>query len=523
MEFHISDLLDNLSDAEVPIRCQITASESRIKELTMKKIHLETNHSRPRRKPMGKLLLIAAMIALLAVPVLAATVLQFTDWSGGINNEKTDYVGMPGDISESITGQLGGWEISLAAQNASADALTLVCTEIDDYFGEKAGILTTDDNFWLEQWNGSKYVPLSAKTDIPAGEVKTIATAQTITWHLGWADSYGALDSGSYRLGKIFSYTDPAGEKLALTYYAEFRVFTEEMERYIDQCKAAMDALYAQDSYHLTFTMYGTDAISCVQEIWKNGDDYLLYQTDFDEDGSVRKHLGSLLRDDIGYSISWAENNVLSGVAEWDFEDYVTVTSFDMWYTFLSMLDSSVGEVYVEGNQINIVSSFFSSDSYSNYSRHWELTYAFDEHGHIVSAYHMDLPELYCSESEKKPIWAMEIHDTSADEIAHIIAAQGVGAPYSFSWAEDQVLYPAGAEGVKTSGFVNTDPRTIKTAYDALMAAKAEYDLVYYSVSKVSYDETAQMWKVEFTWTQNNSYQAIYMDVNGITQLTVTK
>lgn len=489
----------------------------------MKKVHSQITAYRPRRKPIRKLLLIAAMIALLTVPVLAATALHFTDWPGGLNNDKTDYPGMPGDASESIVEQLGGWEISLAAQDASADALTLVCTEIDDCIGEKAGILTTDDSFWIERWNGAEYVPLSLKADISVGEAKTIETAQTITWQLNWADSYGPLESGSYRLGKFFIYTKPDGESLKLTFYAPFRVFTGEMEHYLNQCKTAMDALCTQDSYHLVFTMYRADAVSTVQEVWKSGDNYLLHQTAFNEDGSVSNQLGTLLRDSIGYTLNWEENNVVSAVTEWEFDEHVTTTNFDMWYTFLSMLDSSVGEVYIEENQINVISSFYASDSYSDYVRHWELTYTFDDLGQIIRACYKDLPTLYCDESEKEPTWLVEIHDTSADEIAKVIAAQDVGAPHSFSWEEDRALYPAGAEGVKTAGFVNTDPQAIHTAYDALMAAKAEYALVYYSISRVSYDEAAQMWKVEFTWTQNGSYQAVYMDSQGITQMTVAK
>ena len=520
MEFNISDLLDVLPEADVDIRSHTTASESRIKELTMKKIHTSTT-SHPRgRGFVSKLLIAAALITALAIPVLAATGHLFTDWLEGLDNGKAGYDDNLAIGSEAEHWQLAGWVVNLAAREVSAEGLTLVCTEIGA--AEKTGSLAAGGSFWLEQWNGAAYTAMTPQAEVPAGEERTIPGLGTLSWSVGWADSYGTLASGSYRLGLRFTYTDPNGKAQTQTFYAKFRVFNEEMGPYIDQCKDAFDTLRQQERYHLTYTMHmlGGEYSHTTYSLWKNGSDYLLYGEWFDWNGSIFRHEGYLLRDGVGYSLNWEENDPTSTIDHWQFADYVCEDTFDLWYIFLSVSDAHVGELYAEGNRISIVSSSYFPDTSQ---RHWELAYTFDAQGRIAGARKAELPELYCEEAEKIPSWELEVLDSSADEIARIIDGQAVGIPYTFSWSADQAAHPAGAEGVRTTGFVNTTARTIESAYDALTAAKAEYSLTYYSNCTVSFDEAAAMWKVAFAWTQNNSYWTVYLDTSGITRLIVTE
>ena len=84
MEYQITDLLDELQEVPVDILPYTAASERRIKELTMQKI---SNDSRRRPRSRGiirKILITAAILTAMAVPVLAATGILFADWTPGI-------------------------------------------------------------------------------------------------------------------------------------------------------------------------------------------------------------------------------------------------------------------------------------------------------------------------------------------------------------------------------------------------------------------------------------------------------
>jgi len=112
--------------------------------------------------------------------------------------------------------------------------------------------------------------------------------------------------------------------------------------------------------------------------------------------------------------------------------------------------------------------------------------------------------------------------DTSAEEIAKVIAAQNVGEPFAFSW-EQEKQEQLNKSGVKTSGFHNTAPVTIESGYDAFMHGFGDYDVVAdtHHTSRVSYDASADMWKVEYMWANGDIHATIYMNGQGITQLTV--
>jgi len=116
----------------------------------------------------------------------------------------------------------------------------------------------------------------------------------------------------------------------------------------------------------------------------------------------------------------------------------------------------------------------------------------------------------------------MTAYDTSAEEIAKVIAAQNVGEPFAFSW-EQEKQEQLNKSGVKTSGFHNTAPVTIESGYDAFMHGFGDYDVVAdtHHTSRVSYDASADMWKVEYMWANGDIHATIYMSGQGITQLTV--
>ena len=96
-----------------------------------------------------------------------------------------------------------------------------------------------------------------------------------------------------------------------------------------------------------------------------------------------------------------------------------------------------------------------------------------------------------------------------------------VDKPIAFSWQEEQAAYPAGAEGVKTGDFVNTAPQGTVTLENVVSIAKKECTLEWQNTAVVFYDETADMWKVELGFSQDDSCQRVYMSSDGVTRLIV--
>lgn len=91
MEFNISDLLDDLREVPVDIHPQTGASATRIKELTMKKIHSETKMRHRTLSAFSKIFIAAAVLASLVIPVMAATGFHFSDWLEGMFSQSKDY------------------------------------------------------------------------------------------------------------------------------------------------------------------------------------------------------------------------------------------------------------------------------------------------------------------------------------------------------------------------------------------------------------------------------------------------
>lgn len=487
----------------------------------MKKIHSDEKPKHRGLSTLGKLVLVAAILASLALPVMAATGFHFTDWLDDMFKNGSDY---DTDLQIGSSGknwEISGWVINLTAEDTSPTGMRVVYEQWGN--AEKEGTLTTDESFWIEKWNGSGYEKLTdpAKA-FSAGETIAIQPNTTEVWAVDWTDTYGELESGSYRLGKNFTYTNPSGMQEQVVNYVKFRVFTEDMAPYIEACKAYVKELQTRDSYHMTETIYPgeEDYAYYTKEIWKNGKDFLIERQYIREDGSLKQRDGYLYRDGKGYKLSWIGDNVLSGVASWEKANWLNESQLDMWTTFLSVWDFEVGEVFVEENTISLLLGWTSMSDSPDYR---ELSYTLDDQNRIVSAQIAKVPGFDYSEEEREVFDAIVVHDTSDAEITKVIASQNVDKPTPFFWQEEQAQYPAGTEGVKTEGFVNTTVRTIADAQDAIAAAQAECTLEWQNTAVVFYDEAADMWKVELGHSQDDSYQAVYLDSQGITRLVVTE
>ncbi len=543
MEFVISDLLDELQEVDVDILPYVSASENRIKELTMKKI--QGHYERKRRHhPLGKLILIAAIVAALAVPVMAVSGLLFTDWQEGIiqpnNNAGYDEDLLLGGSSK--IWDTSGWAVRISAEDATPEGLTFVCEELGD--PEKAGTLTTTDGYWLERWDGSTYIPMNA---VYEGSTEiTIVDSETARWDIRWTDICGALETGSYRIGKHFTYTNPEGNPEELDYFAKFRIFSQDMDTYLKQYQTAMDSLVNAENFHILETVHPGDLQEYsyyTREIWKHGNDFLEEIRYINEDGSLWRRRGALYLNGKGYALEWVGDDVLSGIADWESADYLDISFASDWHFSMDIIESILGQVYVDGTTLNfyeysdwidetgltpeMIAELDASHPSWNHD-YTERAYTLDENGRLIRIQIAGLLSLDPETADPIIHNTLEVFDTPAEEIAKIIEAQNVSGVRAFSWEDDFAEY---ADTADTDGFVNTSKAPISTPDDAIARAKREadpkdnpkYRTGYdYNIATAWFDETAGMWKVQIGHSQDNLFVClVYLDTDGITQMLV--
>lgn len=527
MEFRISDLLDDFQDSSVELHPRSAASPGRIRELTMKKIQNENKKPRQGLRSLSRVILVAAVILALATTALAASGFRFSDWIKGNGVDSVEYDRSVSYGSASMNWEASGWVVNLSAVDAVSTGLTLECAEQG---WERQGTLTIGAEFWLEHWDGVKYVPMEPKTDgayWTEGDV-TIAADELVCWDIRWEDAYGKLESGYYRIG--FPVTLDSGKTERMTFYAKFRVYLDEMLPYVQQCRDALENLLTQENYHLTCTKYPTvfhdhDYTYYTTEVWKNGTDYLeerKYILETEKETSLVSRRGELLRDGVGYTLEWEGDSVRTPVSAWERADYIDEGNFDLWAYGMGVGDARLGEVLVDGNVIILLGSTY--DAYYTYK---EERYTFGDAGKLLSIEEYYLTSKECPEEEKMLYTRVEVHGTTPEEIGQIIDAQDVTTPNSFSWADDQAAY----SDAQRTGFVNTAAQPIESWEDAVRIAQAdstmttENEMVYqkrfYNIVVVFHDDSAGIWKVEYSASQNDYFQAVYLDENGITKMVV--
>ncbi len=262
MEYRISELLDCLGEVDLDIRPDTDASADRVKELTMEKIHkYQKRESRRGFRGLGalaKTAVIAAVLISLALPVMAATGFSFTDWLKENPKKTGEY---DTDLSLGSAGkawELSGWTVELTPEAISDTGLTVNCTHwTNEAAPALTGTLAADESYWLEKWTGEDYQKLPApQTAVPAGKTLQVQKDATVRWTVNWEKTYGALEDGTYRLGKNFVYTSDDGKTETVPMYVKFRVYKQDMASAVKQCRDMLEALRNQDSYHLLHTSY---------------------------------------------------------------------------------------------------------------------------------------------------------------------------------------------------------------------------------------------------------------------------
>lgn len=425
MEFIICDLLDDFEEVDMDFEMNTGASARRIKELTMKKIHKEETKNCRGMSVLMKVAVAAAILASLTIPVMAAAGFHFTDWLEGIGNESKEAYEVRYSTWEETE---GFWQISLTAKDLTTEGMTLVCREVQD--SPVTGSLKINGGYCLERWNGETFEAMTAAAEIPPEESREIMDGDSFELEINWVDTYGQLEPGRYRLYKTFTYTYSDGSTIELRDWAEFRIFNEEMTPYIEQCGNALDELLLKKDSHIQFTRrwYGADPEKesgyIASQIWRSGEDYLICNTTEDNTTGTGGTFAELLLEGKGYSC-WDVADIFSGETNWESDALLTSeeNQFDLWYYYLSMDETQVGEIWVEEQEIVVLTSYTAESGDVVWK---EFSYCFDDAGNLVSAEVSYLPEPMCAEDEKRLSCTMVVQDTAAEEIAKVIAIQNV-------------------------------------------------------------------------------------------------
>ena len=419
------------------------------------------------------------------------------------------------------------WQFAFGAEDFTTTSITLTHSESSD--GHKS--LVADEGFWLEELVDGKWCYVDeGKTKVDSEKVSiTVSGTQTDSYKIDWSDSYGELEPGFYRLGRYYTVTLNSGETETNVCYAKFRIMDDTMEQLLQKCGNAFDALLNGSNYHVYVTNWMTQyeySYYMTTEVWKNGADYLseTRYVNRADSGILEGRRGGLMRNGSRFDLEWSGDSVTSPIASWQSNTYMEESTFQLWTFALEWYYSRIEEVVQNGNQISIIETYDFDNKYEN----TEITITFDEEGKITAMTSAYLPTRDCAEKNKIIDVEMVVRDTSAAETAQVIDSQDLSKPMAFSYKQDVADNPY----AKVSDFVNTSARTVKSMEDALAIAAEECTLKPqvgisdegYNMTKVYYDASEKMWKVEFMFSANDEvYQAVYLDSQGITKMIVSK
>lgn len=384
--------------------------------------------------------------------------------------------------------------------------------------GDSLGSLYTQGGFWIEAFVDGKW----SRVAVPAGKPQPSAEAKLIfdntngltnptRMRCDWSESYGTLEPGFYRVAQNYKLT-AGGQENIKTCYAKFRVYDPNMEEYLAQVRQGLADILARETY-IVETMkdyYGFkngDAGKVhdvrLENIWKK--DHQNFYSSYQSVNHGDQISHSLLLDGKGYFHSGEPGD------GWEYVDHFDRETFEFWQiSGFTMSDPCISTVEKDGNVITV------NHDVTEYKQRFVFT--FDDAGRLVEGQGYNTVE-------EEPVLTDEfkVLDTTKEAMEVFFAKQDITKPAAFSYAEDEKLFP-NYDNWKTSGFQNTTPVVITTAQEAQERAKNDCALPVqeggdggWNLIKPFFDESTQIWKVEFTYSQGGVFQAVYMTADGIT------
>ena len=414
------------------------------------------------------------------------------------------------------------WQFAFGAEDATPTSAVLIHTESNDDHRS----LVAEETFWLEELVDGKwrYLDESKKEVSAEKQSMDVAWNKKDTYTIDWSGSYGPLKPGFYRLGRYYTVTMNSGESETRPCYAKFRIMDAETEDLVKTCLDAMENLRNWNHHIKIYEYVGNDVFQCFNtEQWKCGDMYLARSVKTRVDGSVGVD-GLMYRDHTSYDLSWAGESVDSDVAHWKHLAYGDARSFGLWSGRFEPYDDQITSALRDGNSIIITLGdvFYGDDEDDSVV----LTYDFDEGGQLIHAKRVYIPKPNYTPEDMVLEIELTVLDTPGIQIKDTIMGQDVSKPTAFDYEMDVEEFPE----AKKNGFVNETVQTVKGMPDAVRLADRECTLSVqdsktgerYNITEVFYDKTAGIWKVVFRYSQDFGGQAIYINDQGITQMTVT-
>lgn len=497
----------------------------------MEELQMNAPAPLPHRKPIARGLLIAAMISLLLLlsGCCLYVITRNLNWSKELEldlrpyNEATDI----GCMSKNW--MLDEAAIELSAAPPVDGQVEITCQE---WGLNSEGTLTIGTEYWIEKWNGKTYeeIPTLDSTPWLVPEQQVICGTES-SWTVDYREKYGDLEPGNYRIGLMVSKEAQDGTLAELGCFAKFRVQETNLAPYLEQFNQAFQALTRRESCHFQRIDYLNNQVPNdpgeydvrSEEIWKSGSNYLACD-------SVKKVVeeslppstgGRLLRDGNGYILDWEEGFVSGPPESWITVDFYKDLFFWDWEysSYASAYQYAIDAQSFDG-QMNII---LDEGDFGGERMYFEIRAFFDDNGDIRRLEYSRIPDPAYSEEDRLPWDTVEFFPTPAEEIAQRIQGIDLTSASPFSFAEDQQQIEANGYVVKTDGFHNTTAQGQVNIESATKLAKAEVTSKS-NIVRVCYDPDVGIWKVTFTYSQDDSiYYAVYMDNAGITQMIVSK
>lgn len=471
-----------------------------------------------------KIWLIAAVIALtlLLVGCGAYIITRNLNWSKQLEKDLIPY-----NEDTAIGGVSKSWfidksTIELSAAPPMNGDVEITCNE---WSPDTKGTLNIGTEYWIEKWNGKTYEEIPTLDASPwiVPEQKLICGTQS-SWTVNYLEKYGSLEPGNYRIGMMVSKTSSDGESAQLGCFAKFRIQETSMAPYLEAYTKAFLALKDAEAYHIIFTEYSHDwnpiseFAESREEFWKSGNDwvtcYVIKELNADEFN--HSGVGHMFRGGIGYGLNWTDGTVSDKPGDWSKLNFVDSRGCDSWCTIFSSAYQYAVDVQKSDDQINIIMSWVDGE-------YEELRVFYDSDGNIKRMEYSGIPNLIYSEEDRILYITIEILPTSEEQAAEVLKCIDVTNPSEFSFAEDLQQIESNGYVKKVDGFKNNTAQGKMNIESAARLAAAEISSKS-NIVKVFYDHSAEIWKVEFTYSQDEDiYYAVYLDNEGVTQLITTK
>lgn len=474
----------------------------------------ETRHIAFRRP-----LLIAAIIALTALLVGCGVMVvqRMLNWTPEMEeylvpyNEETS----PGAVARDW--YIEDVDIQLSIDQPETSVLPI---SAETWTAEAEGTLEVGTEYWIEKWDGTAYHEIHTLDGKP-----WIVPAQTLDcngeffWTADYAQSYGKLEPGHYRLGMMIALVPPTGEKTEMGCYAKFQIYTKDIKPYMDAYVNAFNELLNGDTFHIrVLEQYSKDTMAgdqyTVTEVWKAGQDYFQHWATYYLDDTFRWDGGDLLRNGNGHTLTFGSTEAGTHPATVKTVQYLEPFNFTLHLGEFDFFKTGVDSVTADGNTVILIKEEETVNDVHFGVRKVEVEYAETD----------NITKLYFEDEESGHTIEVEVLKESPEGIRSWIDSIDVASPQSFSYGKEmEALANLSYEKIE-SGFQNASSVANLSRDTVLELAKAECTRSDYNVYSISYDSDSKMWKVEFgiSW-DSYYYEVIYVNNNGLTQLVATR